>query len=148
MASTSFLANAQFTNTFAQDRDPLSTYEPSTFFRPSVLVPMADSDVQTFCVLISTSIMNNVLIAVSQRSVFLAESRVVGCDKCSNRATIRFERLLDDVTGLNEQSSYILPSPAMCPFCTSPITETTLVQLRRDDQCGAWALGKFDQEQE
>ena len=79
--------------------------------------------------------MNSVVIAVSRESVYLAESRVVGCDKCSTKTTIRFERLLDEVTGSDEQSSYVLPFPAMCPFCTSAIIETTMVQLRRDDRC-------------
>ena len=103
-----------------------------------MLIQKSDSDVQAFCVLISASIMNDVLIAVSQESVLLAESLVVGCDKCSDRATIRFERLLDEVTGSDEQPSYVLPFPATCPFCTSAINETTLVQLRRDDRRLVW----------
>jgi hypothetical protein len=92
---------------------------------------MADVDVQKFYVLISTSIMDKPVIAVSRRAVYLAESRVVSCDKCSNRATIRFERLFDEITASDEQSSYILPVLAMCPFCNSPIAEQTLVQIRR-----------------
>ena len=72
--------------------------------------------------------MNDLVIAVSQLSVFLAESRVVGCSMCSSRATIRFERLLDEITGRKEQPSYVLPFLAACPSCDSAIAETTLVQ--------------------
>ena len=73
--------------------------------------------------------MNNLVIAVSQLSVFLAESRVVGCSMCSSRATIRFERLLDEVTGQREQQpSYVLPFLAACPSCDAAIAETTLVE--------------------
>gem|GEM_PF-1662693 len=68
------------------------------------------------------------LIAVSQQSVFLAESRVLGCAACSpNRATIRFERLLDRITGAAAPSSYVLPKIARCPSCNSPLLEATLV---------------------
>ena len=74
--------------------------------------------------------MNNPVIAVSHRSAYLAESRVVGCYECSDKATIRFERLLDEVRGSDERSSYILPFRTTCPFCNSLITEKTLVQLR------------------
>jgi hypothetical protein len=74
--------------------------------------------------------MNHVLIAVSQLSVFLAESRVVACSKCSPDAQVRFEDLLDEVRGSNEQCSYILPFPATCPLCNSPITETSFVQIK------------------
>jgi hypothetical protein len=74
--------------------------------------------------------MNDVLIAVSQLSVFLAESRVVACSKCSTNAQVRFEFLLDEVRGSNEKCSYILPFPATCPLCNSPITETSFVQTK------------------
>ena len=76
------------------------------------------------------STMNDVLIAVSQLSVFLAESRVVACSKCSSDAQVRFEYLLDEVRGANEQCSYILPFPATCPLCNSPITESSFVQTK------------------
>jgi hypothetical protein len=93
---------------------------------------MADVDVLKFCVLIGTPhpMKNNVVIAVSHRSAYLAESQVVGCYECSNKATIRFERVLDEVRGSDERPSYILPFRVICPFCQSAITEKTLVQLR------------------
>jgi hypothetical protein len=73
--------------------------------------------------------MNEVLIAVSQQSVFLAEARIRGCAACSERATVLFERILDEVTGRSGHTSYVLPSPALCPMCDAPITETTLVEV-------------------
>jgi len=73
--------------------------------------------------------MNEVLVAVSQLSVFLAEARIRGCANCSERATVLFERILDEVTG-RKGHSYVLPSPALCPACDAPITETSLVDRR------------------
>ena len=75
-------------------------------------------------------IMNDLLIAVSQQSLFLAEARIRGCAACSKRANILFERILDEVTGRGARTSYVLPSPALCPACDAPITETTLVEVR------------------
>ena len=73
---------------------------------------------------------NNVVITVSLKRILLAEARIVGCDKCSDDATIHFERLLDDAAEGETQRSYLLPEPAICPFCHSAVTEKTLVQLR------------------
>ena len=74
--------------------------------------------------------MHNVVIAVSQLSVFLAESRVAACSTCSAEANMRFEDLLDEIRGSNEHCSYILPFPATCPICNSSITETSLVETK------------------
>jgi hypothetical protein len=74
--------------------------------------------------------MHDVVIAVSQLSVFLAESRVAACSKCSTEANMSFEFLLDEIRGSNQQCSYILPFPATCPLCNSPITETSLVETK------------------
>ena len=95
---------------------------------------MADVDVPNFYVLIYASITmkNSVVITVSLQRILRAEARVIGCDKCSDEATIHFERLLDDAAGTDMQHSYLLPEAAMCPFCHSAITEKTLVQLRDD----------------
>jgi hypothetical protein len=94
---------------------------------------MADVDVLNFCVLIVIPhhMKNNVVITVSLQKIFLAEARIVGCDKCSDEATIHFERLFDDAADdAGTQRLYLLPEPAICPFCHSAITEKTLVQLR------------------
>jgi hypothetical protein len=73
---------------------------------------------------------NSAVITVSLHKVFLAEARIVGCDKCSDNATIHFERLFDDPAEADSERSYLLPEPASCPFCHADITEKTLVQLR------------------
>ena len=95
---------------------------------------MADVDVLRFCVLISTPhpMKSNVVITVSLKRILLAEARIVGCGKCSDDATIHFERLLDDGPEAGTERSYLLPEPAICPFCHSAITEKTLVQLRNE----------------
>ena len=74
-------------------------------------------------------VIKEVLIAVSQQSVFLAEARIRGCIVCSKHANVFFETVLDEVTGRSEPASYVLPSPALCPICDAPITETTLVEV-------------------
>jgi len=74
-------------------------------------------------------VIKEVLIAVSQQSVFLAEARIRGCIVCSKHANVFFESVLDEVTGRSEPASYVLPSPALCPICDAPITETTLVEV-------------------
>lgn len=72
------------------------------------------------------------VITVSLRRILLAEARIVACDKCSDRANIPFERLLDDTAGNDQRRSYLLPEPARCPFCQSDIMENTLVELRKE----------------
>jgi len=78
--------------------------------------------------------MNNddVVVTVSLQKIFRAEARIVGCDNCSDRATIHFERLFDDVAEAGTKRLYLLPKPAMCPFCHAPIIEKTLIELLRE----------------
>lgn len=75
--------------------------------------------------------MTKLLIAVSQQSMFLAESKVAGCATCTALANVRFERLLDEVTGWNDEVSYVMPCPASCPVCGASLEEATLVKIRR-----------------
>jgi hypothetical protein len=68
------------------------------------------------------------VVAVSAQSLFLAEARIAGCINCQpERASTRFERLLDRITGLPRTTAYILPGLAICPSCFNPISESTMI---------------------
>ena len=68
------------------------------------------------------------VVAVSLHGLFLAECRIAGCIKCTDRADVRFERLLDGITQRPTTTTYILPIPALCPICQNLVVESTLVQ--------------------
>jgi len=74
--------------------------------------------------------MAGLLIAVSRQTLFLAESKIAGCWNCTERADTLFEHVVDATAQRNEPASYVLPMPALCPMCHSPIIESTPVQLR------------------
>ena len=75
--------------------------------------------------------MSGLLIAVSRQTLFLAESKIAGCWNCTERADTLFERVVDATVQHSEPASYVLPMPALCPMCHSPIIESTPVQLRQ-----------------
>jgi hypothetical protein len=72
------------------------------------------------------------LIAVSEPSLLLAESRIAGCENCTDRAITPFTCILQEVAGIREYVTFVLPKAALCPMCLSPVIESTLVQLRED----------------
>ena len=74
--------------------------------------------------------MAGLLIAVSRQTLFLAESKIAGCWNCTERADTLFEHVVDATSRGEEPASYVLPMPALCPMCHSPIIESTPVQLR------------------
>jgi len=76
--------------------------------------------------------MENPVVAVSIKSLFLAEHQISGCSNCTDRVSIRFERVLDAITKRPEATKYVLPTLAICPMCHHHLTETTMVQLRKD----------------
>jgi hypothetical protein len=77
---------------------------------------------------------DGVVVTVSLQKIFRAEARIVGCNNCSDRATIHFERLFDDAAETGTKRLYLLPKPAMCPFCHAAITEKTLIELLREEK--------------
>ena len=76
--------------------------------------------------------MSSFIVAVSLHSLFQVESRIAGCANCTDRASVRFERLLDSITAQSETTAYVLPAPAVCPMCQKQVLESTMVQLRVD----------------
>src|SRR5436305_6255291 len=76
--------------------------------------------------------MDTPVVAVSIKSLFLAEHQIAGCSNCTDRVSTRFERVLDDVTKCPDTTSYALPALAICPMCHHHLTESTMVQLRQD----------------
>lgn len=76
--------------------------------------------------------MENPVVAVSIKSLFQAEHQISGCSNCTDRVSIRFERVLDAITERPEATRYVLPAFAICPMCHNHVTESTMVQLRKD----------------
>jgi hypothetical protein len=76
--------------------------------------------------------MDSSFVAVSIKSLFLAEHQIAGCSNCTDRVSIRFERVLDLITKQPETTIYVLPTLGICPMCHHHLTESTMVQLRKD----------------
>jgi hypothetical protein len=70
------------------------------------------------------------VVAVSAQSLFLAESKIIGCANCQgDQVSTRFERVLDRITGLPNTTTYILPALAICPTCYNHVFESTMVSI-------------------
>jgi hypothetical protein len=76
--------------------------------------------------------MDTPVVAISIKSLFRAEREIAGCSNCTDRVSIRFERVLDAVTERPANTRYVLPSRAICPMCHHHLVESTMVQLRKD----------------
>ena len=76
--------------------------------------------------------MDNPVVAVSIKSLFQAEHQISGCSNCTDRVSIPFERVLDAITKRTKATKYVLPALAICPMCHHHLTESTMVQLRKD----------------
>jgi len=73
--------------------------------------------------------MDRLIVAVSQNAVIEAESAILGCDRCSAAASVRFWQILDQLRiGAGGEVIYLLPVLACCPNCRAEIDEITLVQ--------------------
>ena len=69
------------------------------------------------------------LISVSRATLFRAQFEILGCESCSERAEIQFDRILDRVTGRQAGLvEYLLPEPAVCWKCFGEVGEKTLVE--------------------
>ena len=72
--------------------------------------------------------MKQQLVAVSQHTVFLAESAITGCVHCTEVARVPLARVLDRLG--NHQPGcvdYILPVLAACPRCHAMLDERAIV---------------------
>jgi hypothetical protein len=76
--------------------------------------------------------MDTPVVAVSIKSLFKAEHQISGCSNCTDRVSMRFERVLDAVTERPQTTTYVLPALAICPMCHHHLSESTMVQLRKD----------------
>lgn len=74
---------------------------------------------------------NKLVVAVSQHTVFLAESAIARCGACSRTANVPFCRILDTI-GSHEfgEVDYILPVLGRCPACHSKLDEQSLVTVK------------------
>jgi hypothetical protein len=72
--------------------------------------------------------MKELIIAVSQHTVFLAESAIMGCIACTKSACIPLTRVLDSLSHHPPgRVEYILPVLAACPKCHASLDELALV---------------------
>jgi hypothetical protein len=63
-------------------------------------------------------------------TLFEAMQWVSGCERCSDHALIRFDYILDAVTGANPTATeYVMCRPARCPCCGGQITERTQISV-------------------
>lgn len=81
--------------------------------------------------------MSEVLIAVSQHTVFLAELSIVGCGTCTPTASVPLAYILDRLSNHPPgQVDYILPVLASCPRCRAALSELTLVVPKTEGSRG------------
>jgi hypothetical protein len=77
--------------------------------------------------------MKEMLVSVSQTSVTQAEHAIEACQHCSADSAVSFACVLHSFRRYDaEQVKYILPVLARCPFCSSKISENTLVKPKQD----------------
>jgi len=68
------------------------------------------------------------VIAVGEDTFLAAQDRVRSCELCDSRAITPFSSVIDELADRIEKiADYLLPEPAKCRNCDSPIIETTLV---------------------
>jgi len=68
------------------------------------------------------------VVAVSQHTVFLAESSISGCIACNATASVPLTYVLDQLGKYpSGRVDYILPVLAACPKCHAPLDEGAMV---------------------
>jgi hypothetical protein len=87
--------------------------------------------------------MSDVLIAVSQHTVFLAELSIAGCAACTPTASLPLAYILDRLSNHPPgQVDYILPVLASCPRCRAALNELTLVVPKNEGSRASGAKAK------
>ena len=74
--------------------------------------------------------MSTSIVAISLHSLLAAEAQIAGCANCTDQVHATFEQVLETATGHLESAMFVLPMPALCPMCQSPVFEWTMVQFR------------------
>jgi hypothetical protein len=69
------------------------------------------------------------VVAVSEEHLLLARQFVSSCESCCPTASCSFDYVLDEVTGLNPGTEYLLPELFPCPSCGAPIDAKTSVNV-------------------
>lgn len=73
--------------------------------------------------------MQTTLISISRATLLRAQSEILSCEACSERADRPFTWVLDRVSGQDQSVvDYFLSEPAKCPRCCGPVFEETLVE--------------------
>ena len=78
----------------------------------------------------ATSIEDIQIVLVDGPMLFEALQWISGCECCSDHALIRFDYILDAVTGADPTATeYIMCRPTLCPRCAAHITEKTQISV-------------------
>lgn len=67
------------------------------------------------------------VVAVSEEHLQFARQFVTSCELCCSAASFSFDYVLDEVTGLDPATEYLLPELFPCPSCGAPIDAKTRV---------------------
>jgi hypothetical protein len=71
------------------------------------------------------------IVFIDEPTLSEAQGYIRGCERCTDCAEIRFNQLLDAVTGCNPVvTEYVICHSAQCPRCHGEINERTLVLPR------------------
>src|SRR5579871_5182388 len=71
------------------------------------------------------------VVLVDRETVLLAQEFISGCENCCPEAEINFDYILDELMGSDPTvTEYLLSDAAICPRCSSRVTEKTLIVSR------------------
>src|SRR6266404_1825567 len=71
------------------------------------------------------------IVLVDEDTVAETQQCLSGCESCAENADITFDYLLDQITGCDPATNYLMCRPANCPSCSRDVTEKTLVVAGR-----------------
>ena len=71
------------------------------------------------------------VVFIDESTLMEAQSFIAGCERCSDRAEISFDQLLDAVTSYDPTTTeYVICHAAKCTSCANDIMEKTLIVPR------------------
>ena len=71
------------------------------------------------------------VVLVDEDTLVKTQRYVSACEHCAENANITFDYLLDEITGCDPATHYLMCRPASCPCCSGDVTEKTLVVAGR-----------------
>jgi hypothetical protein len=71
------------------------------------------------------------VVLVDEDTLVKTQEFVSACEHCAENADITFDYLLDEITGCDPATNYLMCRPANCPSCLRELTEKSLVVAGR-----------------